>query len=265
MEQNNNLLSNSSNEIQNNNSEINVSSPSLKCEQLKSSLDAKTELENKKPKKKGKLINMKRYFKSTTEISNETETTTETNKKNRYFFRTLKPIKMFKAPITNIYESTQSSSNLNKEIIQATSANDNNIKNKRKRFKELFSITINKHFSHVRYSDKKFNKTNQPKDKFEGTTKQLLECSDNDVIDDLENLSLNLKPSQPAIHADCRSFEEKKDEINDVDLINFLAHRSSKVRRNATCERIDKFDNNKQLLNFMEYLLREDYIKNFLL
>ena len=67
------------------------------------------------------------------------------------------------------------------------------------------------------------------------------------------------------IQADCRSFEEKKNEINDTDLNNYLETNASKTRRNAICEKIDKLENNKQLLNFMEYLLREDYIKNFLL
>jgi hypothetical protein len=36
-------------------------------------------------------------------------------------------------------------------------------------------------------------------------------------------------------------------------------------RRSAICSRIDKIYYNRQLVNFMEYLLREDYIKNFLL
>jgi hypothetical protein len=94
-------------------------------------------------------------------------------------------------------------------------------------------------------------------------------------IDDISKLSLrddqyeadnSIKEGvEYKIFADCRTFEEKKDEINDIDLVYYLSTLSSKTRRNAICSKIDKNEYNKQLLSFMEYLLREDYIKNFLL
>jgi hypothetical protein len=45
----------------------------------------------------------------------------------------------------------------------------------------------------------------------------------------------------------------------------FLSKKRYSARRNAICSRIDKLYHNKQLVNYMEFLLREDYIKNFLL
>jgi hypothetical protein len=48
-------------------------------------------------------------------------------------------------------------------------------------------------------------------------------------------------------------------------LREFLSRKRVCSRRNAICSRIDKLEQNKQLLNYMEFLLREDYIKNFLL
>ena len=64
---------------------------------------------------------------------------------------------------------------------------------------------------------------------------------------------------------DLRSYEEKKAEINDKILNIYLNTCKYSCRRNAICSRIDKIYHNRQLINFMEYLLREDYIKNFLL
>ena len=67
------------------------------------------------------------------------------------------------------------------------------------------------------------------------------------------------------IQADCRSFEEKKEEINDSDLNHYLSIKASKNRRSAVCEKILKEEKNNDLLEFMVYLMREDNIKNFLL
>ena len=62
------------------------------------------------------------------------------------------------------------------------------------------------------------------------------------------------------MYADCRSFEDKKNEINDNILIKYLSSSSSsKRRRNATCEKVDKFERNSELLNYMENLLHDDY------
>jgi hypothetical protein len=64
---------------------------------------------------------------------------------------------------------------------------------------------------------------------------------------------------------DLRTYEEKKNELNDKVLNAFLNSKRCSHRRNAICSRIDKYYLNRQLISFMEYLLREDYIKNFLL
>jgi hypothetical protein len=45
----------------------------------------------------------------------------------------------------------------------------------------------------------------------------------------------------------------------------FLAARSCAQRRNAICAKIDKLYSNRQLLDYMEFLLREDYIQSFLI
>lgn len=53
-------------------------------------------------------------------------------------------------------------------------------------------------------------------------------------------------------------------ETTDKTLRAFLLSERS-GRRPAICSRIDKIYHNRQLINYMEYLLREDYIRNFLL
>jgi len=64
---------------------------------------------------------------------------------------------------------------------------------------------------------------------------------------------------------DLRSFSERQDELNDKTLTFYLSSDKGCSRRNAICSRIDKFYFNRQLVNYMEHLLREDYIKNFLI
>ena len=59
--------------------------------------------------------------------------------------------------------------------------------------------------------------------------------------------------------------EKKEEEPQDNTLITFLNNRNISSRRCAICSRLDKLNCKKQLSNYMEYLLREDYIKNFLL
>jgi hypothetical protein len=66
------------------------------------------------------------------------------------------------------------------------------------------------------------------------------------------------------IIADCRSYEEKKLEINDEKLNFYLFHESSKKRRNAVCEKMLKQDKDP-LFEYIVFLLREEHIKNFLL
>ncbi|CAF0905608.1 unnamed protein product [Brachionus calyciflorus] len=64
---------------------------------------------------------------------------------------------------------------------------------------------------------------------------------------------------------DLRDFNEKKAEITDRILHKFLESNRLSCRRYAVCSRIDKLYHKKQLINYMEYLLREDYIQNFLM
>jgi hypothetical protein len=66
------------------------------------------------------------------------------------------------------------------------------------------------------------------------------------------------------ILADCRSYEEKKLEINDEKLNFYLSHELSKKRRNAVCEKMLKQDKDP-LFEYIVFLLREEHIKNFLL
>ena len=81
-------------------------------------------------------------------------------------------------------------------------------------------------------------------------------CDENKKIENISHSNYEI---------DLRSFKEKKEELNDVILNYYLESPKISDRRGAICSRIDKFYNNRQLLNYMEYLLREDYIKNFLL
>lgn len=53
-------------------------------------------------------------------------------------------------------------------------------------------------------------------------------------------------------------------DVVDKTMRMFLACERS-GRRMAICSKIDKIAYNRQLINYMEYLLREDYIRNFLL
>jgi hypothetical protein len=64
---------------------------------------------------------------------------------------------------------------------------------------------------------------------------------------------------------DLRSYGEKRGELNDIVLNLFINSEKCAHRRNAVCTKIDKLYYDRQLVNYMEYLLREDYIKNFLL
>lgn len=58
-----------------------------------------------------------------------------------------------------------------------------------------------------------------------------------------------------------KSLQRSNDSVFDL----FLATRTSTQRRNAICPKIDKLNSNRQLLDYMEFLLREDYIQSFLL
>lgn len=64
---------------------------------------------------------------------------------------------------------------------------------------------------------------------------------------------------------DCRSYQQKKHEVNDKDLENYLNHESSKKRRNGLCEEICKDDSSNQFVEFQVYLWRELYSKSFII
>jgi len=65
---------------------------------------------------------------------------------------------------------------------------------------------------------------------------------------------------------DLRDFdEEKKKELNDERLNSFLKSKITSSRRNAISSRIDKLYHGAELVTYMENLLREEYIQNFLL
>jgi hypothetical protein len=58
--------------------------------------------------------------------------------------------------------------------------------------------------------------------------------------------------------------EDYDEEMNEKMLDSFFKTSACK-RRDAICSKIDKDRDNRQLLNFMEFLLREDYLRNFLM
>ena len=84
-------------------------------------------------------------------------------------------------------------------------------------------------------------------------------------VDAIEKLLPRKERLETIICVDSRSFEERKDEINDTDLNHYLSNGISKKRRSAICEKILREEKNNELLEFMVYLMREDNIKNFLL
>ena len=51
----------------------------------------------------------------------------------------------------------------------------------------------------------------------------------------------------------------------DKTLVKFLSSKSVSRRRQATCSKIDKLENQRQLVNFMENRLRGEFVTNFLL
>ena len=77
--------------------------------------------------------------------------------------------------------------------------------------------------------------------------------------------SLTIKESNTEkIVYDCRSYEEKKNEIDDEELMKYLSKVKSKIRRNATCETILRQPKNKDLFNCMVTLLQEETFNNLL-
>jgi hypothetical protein len=64
--------------------------------------------------------------------------------------------------------------------------------------------------------------------------------------------------------SDCRLFEEKKAEIDDELLFEFMSNKISSMRRNGICEQIDKLNFQRQLVDFVEHSLREEYVHSFL-
>ena len=74
----------------------------------------------------------------------------------------------------------------------------------------------------------------------------------------------NLRISQRDLSEEIRKYKQQSEHDENI-LQSFLAKRHCAERRNAICPKIDKLYYNKHLTSYMESLLREDYIKNFLL
>ena len=209
---------------------------------------------------------MKRFFKSTTELEDQTNEgdSPVSDTQNKKIFQTIRNLKNFKFQFNNVVDATETDTDTNIEPTKTRSEDTN----KRKKFKNLFTIAISKHFSHSTkkptYDNDAGSSTKKTYDIEEDNDNENLFIKNLQKLEDITYLTSQIA-LKTKINADCRTFEEKKNEINDTDLNNYLETNASKTRRNAICEKIDKLENNKQLLNFMEYLLREDYIKNFLL
>ena len=56
-----------------------------------------------------------------------------------------------------------------------------------------------------------------------------------------------------------------KTEAGAISLNYYLAHKSSKIRRNAICKKILKLDKENPLLDYMIFLLREEHIRDYLM
>ena len=79
--------------------------------------------------------------------------------------------------------------------------------------------------------------------------------SENDRRDDPEYNRIDLRDYD----------EEKKKDLNDSQLDLFLESRIVCTRRNAITARIDRYYRGAELITYMENLLRQEYIENFLL
>lgn len=67
-------------------------------------------------------------------------------------------------------------------------------------------------------------------------------------------------------YIDLRDYDdEKKKDLNDAKLDLFLESRVVSTRRNAITSRIDRYYRGAELITYMENLLRQEYIENFLL
>ena len=80
-----------------------------------------------------------------------------------------------------------------------------------------------------------------------------------------ENGSTN-KDDPRLTHIDLRDYDdEKKKDLNDPKLDLYLESRIVSTRRNAITSRIDRYYRGAELITYMENLLRQEYIENFLL
>ena len=122
-------------------------------------------------------------------------------------------------------------------------------------------------------SEKHFSFRNIYNNQNSGDTEMLINLDEADYINLIEPIELStfenlelvqLVDLREPIIADCRSYEEKKLEINDDKLNYYLSGESSKIRRNGVCEKMIK-QNKDPLFDYIVYLLREEHIKNFLL
>jgi hypothetical protein len=132
--------------------------------------------------------------------------------------------------------------------------------------RNLFSSNRNNTIKGSKKASEDFNLSENVKESNKNRVDQLKDNKTDIHTDVIEKLLPQSSNSEiTVIHADCRLFEEKKDELNDLDLNHYLSIKASKNRRSAVCEKILKEEKNNELLEFMVYLMREDNIKNFLL
>ena len=90
------------------------------------------------------------------------------------------------------------------------------------------------------------------------------QVSANPISSDLQTKN-NANQKNVTKSSELKSIIEKTDETNDNLLIAFLANKPVSSRRCAICSRLDKLNCKKQLSTYMEHLVRDDYIRNFLL
>lgn len=123
------------------------------------------------------------------------------------------------------------------------------------------NIVQNEEFLNLDSKKTRFKKQNSKFRNFDISFRRPNRKLDTDNINNIRHLS---DTALFRVNQDLTNLEEKYPHHNDKTLTSFLASQRC-GRRYAICSKIDKIYNNRQLINYMEYLLREDYIRNFLL
>jgi tetrahydromethanopterin S-methyltransferase subunit A len=106
---------------------------------------------------------------------------------------------------------------------------------------------------------------------FCSTIRTSVESIQSNIIDRFrqDNSLLNLFDAEAGLNflqtiiADCRTYTEKKLELNDDDLETYLLNDSSQTRRNAVSTELE--NNNMLLLEFKMFAIREQYLRSFII